>query len=384
MRVALYAPLKPPTSDVPSGDRQMARALTAALALAGHEIEVASVLRSRDGAGNAERQRRIAALGARIAERLIRRYRRRAPRARPNAWLTYHLYHKAPDWVGPPVCRALGIPYLIAEASFAPKQAAGRWAIGHAAAAQAIREADAIIGFNSRDAAGVRPLLTEPGRMHAFRPFTDIEPFASAAVRRDVHRTWLATTLGLNRDKPILLAVAMMRPGDKLASYRVLAEALGRISVEHWQLVIAGDGPARGDVASAFAHLPAGRVRFAGQRTTGELARFCAAADLQVWPAINEAFGIALLEGQAAGAPVVAGDVGGVGDIVRDGETGVLVRADDPDAFAAAVRTLLRAPDVRARMSIAARQIAARDHSLEVAATRLNGVLAALVAGVAA
>jgi glycosyltransferase involved in cell wall biosynthesis len=384
MRVAFYAPLKPPTSDVPSGDRQMARALTAALALAGHDVEIASILRSRDANGDVERQRRIAALGGRMAERLIRRYHRREPQARPGAWLTYHLYHKAPDWLGPPVSRALGIPYLIAEASFAPKQAGGRWAIGHAAAAGAIRDADAVIGLNSRDAACVRPLLRAPGRLHALRPFTDIKPFAAAAERRNSHRTWLTRTLGLDPNAPILLAVAMMRPGDKLASYRVLAEALGRIADERWQLVIAGDGPARNGVAAAFAHFQPGRVNFAGQRTSGDLARIYAAADLHVWPAINEAFGIALLEAQAAGIPVVAGDVGGVGDIVRNGETGVLVAAEDRAAFAAAVRTLLLAPETRARMSAAARRIAARDHSLEVAALRLNGVLSTLAQGVAA
>ena len=50
-------------------------------------------------------------------------------------------------------------------------------------------------------------------------------------------------------------------------------------------------------------------------------------ADLFVWPAINEAFGMALLEAQASALPVVAGASGGVGGIVASGETGLLVAA---------------------------------------------------------
>jgi glycosyltransferase involved in cell wall biosynthesis len=384
MRIAFYAPLKPPTSEVPSGDRQMARALMAALAAGGHEVEIASIFRSRDGGGDPDRQRRIADIGGRLADRLVRRYRRRPQPQRPAAWFTYHLYHKAPDWLGPQVSRALGIPYLVAEASFAPKRQIGPWALGHAAAADAIRRADAVIGFNSRDAACVRPLLADPSRLHAFRPFTDIRPFAAAAEQRQAHRDWLAKALGLNGNEPVLLTVAMMRHGDKLASFRVLGDALGRVADMPWRLVVVGDGPARPEVAAALARLGADRIRFAGQQPIEVLARFYAAADVQVWPAVNEAFGIALLEAQAAGVPVVAGDVGGVGDIVRDGETGILVPADDPDAFASAVRTLLRSPEARLHMGAAARRIAARDHALDVAARRLDDILAAVVEGVAA
>ena len=83
--VAFYAPLKPPDHPVPSGDRRMARALIAALALADLPVELASRLRSYDRDGDALRQRRIEALGGRIAARLARRYaaaaRRRSARA---------------------------------------------------------------------------------------------------------------------------------------------------------------------------------------------------------------------------------------------------------------------------------------------------------------
>ena len=60
-----------------------------------------------------------------------------------------------------------------------------------------------------------------------------------------------------------------------------------------------------------------------------------------VWPAVNEAYGIALLEAQAAGLPVAAGRTGGVPDVVRDGRTGALCPVGEPVAFAETVARLL-------------------------------------------
>jgi len=120
MRVAFYAPLKPPDHPVASGDRTMARGLIAALKLAGHDVEVASDFRSYDD-GDAERQKQLRDEGRKLAERYVRKGKRSA--VRPDLWFTYHLYHKAPDWVGPVVTKKLGVPYVVAEASYAPKQA---------------------------------------------------------------------------------------------------------------------------------------------------------------------------------------------------------------------------------------------------------------------
>ena len=124
MRIAFYAPLKPPDHPVPSGDRRVARLLLDALRAAGHQPFVASRLRSYDGDGDPARQSRLAELGAASARRLLRGWRR-DPAAAPDLWFTYHLYYKAPDWLGPAISTALGIPYVVAEASSAPKTGRG-------------------------------------------------------------------------------------------------------------------------------------------------------------------------------------------------------------------------------------------------------------------
>ncbi len=374
MRLAFYAPMKPPDHPQPSGDRRMANLLVAALRAAGHSVDLASRFRSYDGDGNGDRQRRLGAVGQRLAERLIRHYHD-AGCERPRLWFTYHLYHKAPDWLGPAVSRALGIPYAVAEASHAPKQRDGPWATAYAAAADAIAGADVVFGINPADAPCVRALMRDPSRLVPLKPFLDTAPYASA--RRD--RAGWARRHGLDPDRPWLLAVAMMRGGDKVASYRVLGPALQRILGHPWQLLVAGDGPAHGEVADALGGL-GDRVAWLGRQQPDALPGLYASADLYVWPAVNEAYGMALLEAQAAGLPVVAGRSGGVAELIADGTTGRLVPAGNASALASAVAGLLEDLPGRRAMGNAARARAARDHDIGAASRTLDAALERLAA----
>lgn len=374
MRIAFYAPMKPPCDPVPSGDRTLARLLIAALAAAGHTVELASGFRTFDRAGDPVRQRRIASIGERLAERLSRRWWQRPPRERPKLWFTYHLYHKAPDHLGPLVCERLNLPYVVAEASFARKQAHGGWAVGHAAAAAAICRANLLLGLNPADDEGIRALLPEPERLKAFPPFIDAQPYARAAFDRVEHRGAMAARLGVDPTEPLLLTVAMMRWGDKLASFRLLAEALALATDRPWRLLICGDGPARPAVEATFAPL-ANRIVWLGAVEGADLPALYAAGDVYVWPAVGEAWGMALLEAQAAGLPVVAGACGGVAAVVDDGGTGVLVPVGDAGAVATAVCTLLDDVDRRTRMGWAGRAHIAGRHDLPAASRRLKAAL---------
>jgi glycosyltransferase involved in cell wall biosynthesis len=362
MRVAFYAPLKPPDHPVPSGDRRVAELLLAALRLGGHRPVLASRFRSFEGRGDHRRQARLAALGNRFADRFLRRCAA-APGTAPEVWFTYHLYHKAPDWLGPRIAGALGIPYVVAEASFAPKQASGPWAAGHAAARRAIARADAVIGLNPADRGCVLPLLADASRWVQLKPFLDTHNYSPR--RREPRR------------RPRLIAAAMMRPGDKLASYRVLGDALARLLDLDWSLEIVGDGAARADVAAALAPLGS-RVSWVGALGPTAMAEHLANADLCVWPAINEAFGMALLEAQASGLPVVAGAGGGVCAVVADGVSGLLVAPGDVVAFAAAVRRLLIDPARRRAFGEQARRRVLEEHDLPAAAARLAAAIGAL------
>jgi glycosyltransferase involved in cell wall biosynthesis len=367
MRIAFYAPLKPPTHPTPSGDRRMARLLMAALEHAGHEVTVASTYRSWDDGTRPGRHERLATLGAKLAARLTERLRA----APPDLWFTYHLYHKAPDWFGPAVAKSLGIPYVIAEASYAPKQASGRFDLGHKAAGDAIAQADAVISLTTTDTECLHPLLASPSRLSVLRPF--VEP---PAIRdRSTDRVAIAHSLDLDPRIPWLLAVGMMRGGDKQRSFRILARALERLGTHDWRLLIVGDGPRRTCVEESFGNIPPNRLRLLGALPPDRLAACYAAADLMVWPAINEAYGMALLEAQSAGLPVIAGRTGGVPDIVRDGVTGLLTPIGDEAAFAEAVASLLTDKVLRAAMGREAARIAAAEHSFAGASQTLDALL---------
>jgi 2-deoxystreptamine N-acetyl-D-glucosaminyltransferase/2-deoxystreptamine glucosyltransferase len=141
-------------------------------------------------------------------------------------------------------------------------------------------------------------------------------------------------------------------------------------------LVIVGDGPDRARVEVAIEALPAGvraRVHRFGFRPHGEVPGLLAAADVVALPSVYEEMGSVLVEALRVGVPVVASRVGGIPDVVADGETGVLVPPGVPDRWADALDGLLADPERRARMRDACRR-AAEQYSWEMLADRVVGV----------
>lgn len=377
MKVAFYAPLKTPDSPVPSGDRLIGRMLWQAIEAGGHRVELVSRFRSFDKHGDADRQRRLAPIGAWTARRLLRKMR--DAKNRPDLWLTYHLYHKAPDYIGPAVTSELGIPYCIAEASSSPRQADGRWKAGHAASAAALAAADLIINLNPKDEPGISGLVGRQTRMIKLQPFINGRVLQAARSNRETHRAALARTWGLDPAVSWLLAVGMMRPGDKAASYAVLADALDLLQDRSWQLILAGDGPARSELETRYATF-GDRVRFVGEQSPEAVAALMAASDLLVWPAINEAIGMVFIEAAMAGLPVAGADRPGIAAIVEHGTTGLLVPEHDVSAFAAAVGVLLSDKQRRIAMGQAAAVRAGMQNDVSRAGPLLCRQLEALVA----
>ncbi len=357
MRIAFYAPLKAPDHPVPSGDRQVARLLVAALGVGGHEVVLVSRLRSREARGNAADQQMIRSRAGQEVANLSARLLEDPP----DIWFTYHLYYKAPDLIGPEVCRVLGIPYVVAEASHAEKRLQGLHADFAATALQAMKQAAAVVCITARDHEGLAECLPV-ARLHRLKPFVPARPRPAVRPERQAVR---------------LLAVGMMRPGDKLDSYRLLARVLLRLQHHDWTLTIVGDGEASVQVRGLFQPLRE-RVRFVGAVSAARLNAIYGQHDLCLWPAVNEAYGMALLEATAHGLPVIAGDEGGVRDVIRHGENGLLVARRDPDAMARAVSGLLRQPRSLRRLQNECWRRIERGHRLSQAARSLNKILATL------
>ncbi|MFS8084185.1 MAG: glycosyltransferase family 4 protein, partial [Acidobacteriota bacterium] len=160
--------------------------------------------------------------------------------------------------------------------------------------------------------------------------------------------------------------------------YQALAAALTRLRDLEWCLIVAGGGPVRAEVEDAFDRAVPGRTRFFGELAPADLAPLYAACDLFAWPAVNEPYGMAMLEAQAAGLPVVSSNVRGVPDVVVDGRSGLLAPPGDEAAFAGRVRELLTDAARRSAMGSAAAQFVDSERSVGVAAKRLADALASV------
>jgi glycosyltransferase involved in cell wall biosynthesis len=164
----------------------------------------------------------------------------------------------------------------------------------------------------------------------------------------------------LPADARVLLCVARLVPQKGVD---VAVRALPPIRAAHPDavLVVLGEGPERANLAGEGVYLP-GRV--------GDVAAWYDRAELVVHPVRWEGFGLALLEAMLAARPVVAGAVSAAPEIVVDGETGLLVPADQPEALARAVVSLLDDPARTARLGQAGLERARSEFSVAKMAER--------------
>jgi D-inositol-3-phosphate glycosyltransferase len=120
------------------------------------------------------------------------------------------------------------------------------------------------------------------------------------------------------------------------------------------------------------------RVRFLPPRPHVELPWVYSAADVLVMPSRSESFGLAALEAQACGVPVVASGVGGLRSTIRDGGSGYLVEGRDAGSYAARMLAILASPELARRLSRGALANAAR-FPWEATVDRLLGIYGELL-----
>lgn len=334
----------------------MAGLFTRALRGAGVELSRPALPLTYDGQGDANRQDHARAESQRACELLLKAIAD-GEIPKPDFWFSYHVYYKSPDWIGPVIARQLSIPYLVAEGSHAPKRRDGPWSIAHEATCDALGSATRLLAMTAFDRVCLEWI--NPGRVREFRPFIDAVPFTN------LERAPEGSTLRL-------LSVAMMRNERKRDSFRLLAEALRHCTGLDYRLQIAGDGKFRSEIETYFHGLP---VSFLGVVAKSELPRLFAASDVLAWPGIGEAYGLAYLEAQAAGLPVVACKERGVVDVTLEGGTALLSATDDAMAIAQSIRQLAMQPSLRCSMGKRAREFVVDERSLPVAASRLIDLL---------
>ena len=142
----------------------------------------------------------------------------------------------------------------------------------------------------------------------------------------------------------------------RLGPQKTLGVALAALAaVPDVAMTVAGEGPDRAALERGAAELGLGsRVRFLGSVSRETVLRLFRAADASVLPSAWENFPHTVVESLAVGCPVIATAVGGVPEVVKDGENGLLVPPRDPSALAAAIARFFSDAELRARLSEAA------------------------------
>lgn len=223
------------------------------------------------------------------------------------------------------------------------------------------RRMDAILG-NSRAVYNqlVDLEFCDPGKVRIIYNGIDL-----AGIRR-------ATPLASDATDPgvVLIIVANL---IQYKGHSDLIEALGRVRdqmPEKWTLLCVGrDDGIRHSLEAEIQRLGLGRhVRFLGQRT--DVASLLKGADIGILCSHEEGFSNAILEGMAAGLPMVVTNVGGNAESVAHGETGLIVPPQDPSALGQAILSLVVDSAVRHRMGQAGRKRAEQHFSVEACVER--------------
>ena len=274
----------------------------------------------------------------------------------------------------------LGLPYAVVLHG-AEITVPGRLPVSRLALRRVLREASLVIaggGYPEAEAtrAAGRELPTvcvPPGVDTGV--FTPLDPGARAAAR---------ARLGLPVEGRLVVSVSRLVPRK---GFDVLIRAAAALSSSHPDLTVAVCGAGRDERRlRELTERTGAPVRFLGRLPGTDLPALYGCADVFAmlcrnrWGGLEqEGFGIVFLEAAAAGVPSVAGNSGGAGDAVVDGETGVIVdRPEDPEAVAAALVALLDDPGRRAAMGRAGRARAETGFTYDLLADRLHDALGPL------
>ncbi|MBZ0273383.1 glycosyltransferase family 4 protein [bacterium] len=230
-------------------------------------------------------------------------------------------------------------------------------------ARRAIKRAHAVIVTNASLEAHVRALIG-PERVHLIPNGVDTEAFApNGAIRRDGKATVVFVGRLEPQKNPLLLAAA-------LAPMR-----------ERVRLVVAGDGALRSRLADACAGAGI-EADLRGTVPHTELPALLASADVFVLPSRIEGHPKSLLEAMAAGLPCVGTRVAGIEDVLRDGETGLLVPPDDAAALCDAIERVLDDKELARTLGAAARKDVETRYDLRANIEREIALLNAVAMGV--
>jgi len=283
-------------------------------------------------------------------------------RDRPDIWLTYHSYYKAPDILGSVCCRVLKIPYVIFQGVYSTKRKRSVVTkIGFYLNRFALCSADFVFTNKKTDLKNLLRIIPQTKIMYV-PPGLHPEKFQFNPKMRQEIRNMMGAD-----DLVIVMTAAMFRPGVKtegiigvINSCHVLAER-GR-NIMLW---IAGDGINSQQLSDLAAERLGDRAVFLGKINRDDMKKYYSGADIFCFPGINESLGMVYLEAQTCQLPVVAYGNWGAAEAVEDGETGFLVDAERHVDLSETLDLLVTDSELRKNMGKAAAAHVKKKHDLQ-------------------
>ncbi|MFV0436119.1 MAG: glycosyltransferase family 4 protein [Desulfopila sp.] len=339
MNIAYYMPFKPLGHPTPSGDLILGTEIHRHLNLNGWQCRLASRLRCRW----------IYLHPGKLT--LLFRERRRIlatlKNDKPDLWLSYHCYYKAPDLLGPWCASRLDIPYVIFQGIYSTKRRRRLLTRpGFYLNRRALLTARLVFTNKRRDEKNLLRLLP-PDRVCYIPPGIHTADFTFD----DLARTRWRSSWGVTAEV-VIMAAAMFRPGVKSAGLRRVMASCATLLQRGYpiRLVIVGDGRERHKLREYGHALLDERLTFCGQISRNELAALYSGADIFAFPGIEESLGMVYLEAQSCGLPVVAYGDWGAAEAVVDGVTGLLSPAALPERFTDNLQRLVEDASLRQRL----------------------------------
>lgn len=279
-----------------------------------------------------------------------------------------------------PVADELGIPlvltlhgYPLYESVSEGYSTASRAGLAYLMRAEmrALRLADAVVTVDGRLYRHALRLVPERAdAIYTLMNFIDTSAFApmedaeeETQLRRSLRERW-----DIPRDKTVLFCPRRLVKKNGVVYPSLALAAMPPEERERFVLLHAGEGGEREEMERIVReNRLESQVRLLGGQGRESIQELYRLTDIVLVPSVHsenveEATSLSALEAMACGRPLIAGDVGGLAEMVLDGETGLLVPAD-AEALAAAILRLAAAPDLGARMATAARAYVVKNHS---------------------
>lgn len=367
MKIAYYMPFKPMGHSNPSGDLVTGTEIYNDLKQRGHSISLASKTRCRW----------VYYKPLTLLQLLRERGRILKSNSdnRPDIWLSYHSYYKAPDLLGPICSRKLQIPYAIFQGIYSTKRRKQLKTLpGFLLNRKSLLSADHIFTNKNRDLHNLKRIIPVD-KLSYIAPTIQQDNFQFQSQWRKMIRREFKIT-----NETVIMTAAMMRPGVKKVGISTVIESCRRLCLQghNIRLLIAGDGKCKNQLQTQATQATPLRVHFLGKVPREELNRYYSAADIFAFPGIEESLGMVYLEAQACKLPAVAFIDWGGGEAIIHEKTGLTSPAARAETFTENIAQLIVNKELRLDLGKAASIHVRQHHDQEQNYSKLEATLQGL------